>query len=107
VPVIQSVTVSGSGDTLTVVVTGLSNTRDLASAAFTFTAASGATIQGGDGSLTANLASSATTYFQSVSGGAFIYTQTFNLTTSAADVASVTVSLTNSVGSVTAPAASQ
>lgn len=102
-PVIQNVTLTSSGDTLTVAVTGFSNTRDLSGAAFTFTAASGAAVQSGDSSLTANISSLAAPYFASVSGGAFAYTQTFNLTASASDIASVTVSLTNSAGQTTTP----
>jgi hypothetical protein len=103
-PVIQNVTLTSSGDTLTVAVTGFSNTRDLSSAMFTFTAASGAAVQSGDGSLTANVSSLATPYFAGVSGGAFVYTQTFNLTASAGDIASVGVSLANSSGQTTTPA---
>jgi Domain of unknown function DUF11 len=102
-PVIQNVTLTSSGDTLAVAVTGFSNTRDLASAMFTFTAASGAAVQSGDSSLMANVSSLATPYFAGVSGGAFVYTQTFNLTVSAGDIASVAVSLANSAGQSTAP----
>jgi hypothetical protein len=102
-PVIQNVTLTSSGDILTVAVTGFSNTRDLSGATFTFTAASGAAVQSGDSSLTANVSSLATPYFASVSGGAFVYTQTFNLTASAGDIASVAVSLTNSAGQTTTP----
>jgi len=105
-PVLQNnVTLTSSGDTLTVTVTGFSNTHDLSSAIFTFTAAPGSAIQSGDGSLTTNISSLAAPYFASsaTTGGAFVYTQTFNLTASAGDIASVAVSLTNSAGQTTTP----
>ena len=110
VPEIQSgqVSFTQSGSTLTVTVVGYSNTRDMAQAIFTFTAAPGSSLA------TNSLTLPATTLFadwfnQSASfsnGSNFTYSQTFNLSDPSAVVSGVSVQLVNSVGA-SAVAASQ
>jgi len=99
-PVISGATVTRSGDTLTVTIQGYSSTRDVSSAVFTFTPIAGATID--DSQVTVDVSTDFSSWFtQETSdqyGGAFSYTQTFNLSNDSASVASVSVTLTNSVG---------
>jgi len=99
-PVINSVTLDRSGDTLTVAVLGLSSTRDMTQATFHFTAAAGASLKTTD--LTVDLTAAFTNWYQSTSsdnfGTTFLYTQPFTLSSDATDVGSVTVTLTNSQG---------
>lgn len=89
-----------TGDQLTVVIHGFSNTREVTQAAFHFAAASGATLA------TSDVPVPATTLFgtwytssESVAyGSSFTYTQIFNTSNVATNVGTVTVTLTNSVG---------
>jgi hypothetical protein len=100
VPVISSATLTRSGNTLTVTIQGYSSTRDISSAVFTFTPIAGGTID--DPQVTVDVSTDFSSWFtQEASdqyGGAFSYTQTFNLSNDSANVASVSVTLTNSVG---------
>ena len=99
-PVINSVTLDRTGNTLTVEVLGLSSTRDMTQATFHFTAASGASLKTTD--LTVDLTAPFTTWYQSAGsdnfGTTFLYTQPFTLSSDATDVGSVSVTLTNSQG---------
>ena len=99
-PVINSVTLDRSGNTITVTVLGLSSTRDMAQATFHFTAASGASLKTSD--LTVALTAPFTTWYQTEDsdnfGTTFLYTQPFTLSSDATDVGSVSVTLTNSQG---------
>ena len=99
-PVINSVTLDRTGNTLTVAVLGLSSTRDMTQATFHFTAAAGASLKTTD--LTVDLTAAFTNWYQSTSsdnfGTTFLYTQPFTLSSDATDVGSVTVTLTNSQG---------
>ncbi len=106
-PVITSVTASTTSGGIEVDVTGFSNTRDMTSAAFTFQAASGffttPTI-----TITASQLFS-TWYSNTVSaqyGSQFTFAQQFNVTGSPSGITSVSVTLTNSVGTSTAMSAS-
>ena len=99
-PVINSVTLDRTGNTLTVEVLGLSSTRDMTQATFHFTPASGASLKTTD--LTVDLTTAFTTWYQSAGsdnfGTTFLYTQPFTLSSDATDVGSVSVTLTNSQG---------
>jgi hypothetical protein len=99
-PVINSVTLDRTGNTITVAILGLSSTRDMTQAVFQFTAASGASLKTTD--LTVDLAGAFSTWYQSAGsdsfGTTYLYTQPFTLSSNATDVGSVTVTLTNSQG---------
>ena len=103
-PVIASGTLTAGSDTdpdtLTVTIQGYSSTREVSSAIFTFTPAAGATIDGSP--VTVDVSTDFSSWFSQESsdqyGGAFTFTQTFNLSSDASTVASVSVTLTNSVG---------
>jgi hypothetical protein len=99
-PVINSVTLNRTDNTLTVEVLGLSSTRDMTQATFHFTAASGASLKTTE--LTVDLTAPFTTWYQSAGsdnfGTTFLYTQPFTLSSDATDVGSVSVTLTNSQG---------
>jgi hypothetical protein len=98
-PVIQAVSYSNTGTGATVTVTGYSTTRDMISGTFTFTPASGAPT-----TVTTPLASGFSTWYQNAAsnalGGQFELTLPFTVP---GNTASVTVTLTNSVGT-SAPA---
>jgi hypothetical protein len=107
-PTITSVSFTTSGNTLTVLVTGFSTTREIQSANFSFVPASGATLF--EKSITVPATTLFTTWYTTPTsaqyGSAFTYTQTFTLSGNASVVAGVGATLTNSVGTsseVTAP----
>ena len=106
-PVISSVAVARSGDTLTVTVQGFSSTRTMSSATFVFAPAAGSTLS--NSSVKVDVGSAfADWYAQTASqqyGSAFSYTQTFQLSNDASTIGSVTVTLTNSVGTSNARSA--
>jgi hypothetical protein len=100
VPTLTSATVTRSGDLLTVVIHGFSNTREVSQASFVFTAEPGDTIATPDVNVPATTlfggwfgSTESLTY-----GSTFTYTQIFNLSANAASIATVGVTLTNSVG---------
>ena len=101
VPTATSVTATISGSGFTVTVVGFDTTRSITSANFTFTPAAGANLQTTTltvpvGSIFAAwYASSAATPF----GSQFTFTQPFNVQGGVASIASVSVTLVNSVGS--------
>ncbi len=102
VPAITVATLAKSGKQLTVTITGFSNTLDIVKADFHFTPISGASL--GTTDLSADVATVFATYFNanaSLYGSTFIYTQVFNVSDDAANIASVQVKLTNSVGAST------
>jgi sugar lactone lactonase YvrE len=99
-PTISNLSFTTSGDTLTVLVTGYSNTREIQSATFNFTPASGATL-----AMTTIIVPATTmflTWYSSSDsvayGSTFTYTQNFLLSGSATVVGGVGVTLTNTVG---------
>jgi len=100
-PVITSVLVSGSGSNLTVTIQGYSSTRDMSTADFTFTpAVSGFSLATPQVSVDVG-AEFATWYAEAESlqfGSAFLYTQTFDLSSDSSAIGSVSVTLTNSAG---------
>jgi hypothetical protein len=101
VPTATSVTAAISGNSFTVTVVGFDTTRSITSANFTFTPAAGANLQTTTltvpvGSIFAAwYASSAATPF----GSQFTFTQPFNVQGGVVSIASVSVTLVNSVGS--------
>ena len=99
-PTIESLTVTRNGTTLTVTIIGFSNTREMKSAAFQFTAASGDTIT--NPSVSVDLGSSFVTWYgQAASdqyGSSFTYVQTFLLTDDASTIGTVSGTLVNSIG---------
>jgi hypothetical protein len=104
VPVAKTVTVTRSTTQLTVAVQGFSNTRELTQANFTFTAAPGAPsvtkpeVTLPVGTIFADWFGSADSIQY---GSTFTYTQIFDISGSAANIGSVQVTLTNSVGAST------
>jgi hypothetical protein len=108
VPVITSVVLTGSaGSGITVTVIGSSNTQELVSGSFTFTAPQGDQLNGA--AQTVSLSQASSTWFStSTYGGAFELTLTFPYSGSAsAFPTAVTVALVNSVGSSSPVTSSQ
>lgn len=100
VPNLNSVTKTVTGDAITVTVQGFSNTREVTKATFHF---AGEKFKNPDvtvdvtGLFAAWYASAASQQF----GSTFRYTQNFTLSSSAAKVTSITVTLDNSIGTST------
>jgi FG-GAP-like repeat/Bacterial Ig-like domain (group 3)/Beta-propeller repeat/NHL repeat/FG-GAP repeat len=102
-PTITAMSFTTAGNTLTVLVTGFSTTREIQSATFNFTPASGASLN------QKTFTVPATTLFQTwytttgsaQYGSAFTYTQLFTLSGPATAVGGVGVTLTNSIGTST------
>jgi sugar lactone lactonase YvrE len=102
-PTVSAVTLSASGNTLTVVVTGYSSTREIQSATFAFTPAAGASLA--EKSLTVPANTLFETWYTTADsaqfGSAFTYTQLFTLSGPATAVGGVGVTLTNTIGTST------
>jgi hypothetical protein len=101
VPQATSAKLTRNGNQLTVTILGFSNTREIVSAAFHFIPTAGATLT------TSDFSPPVSTIFSgwfdgdnnSVSfGSSFTYTQDFGVSDTAANIGSVQVTLTNSVG---------
>jgi hypothetical protein len=105
-PVITSITATRGSTGFTVTVIGYSPSRDVSSASFTFSAASGSSL--GTTQLTVPVSAIFAPWYSSAAsapfGSQFTFTQPFTVTGSGTAIVSVTVTLTNSVG--TSPAAS-
>ena len=100
-PTVSGMTVTRSGDQLTVVIHGFSNTREIVNAMFHFTAATGASIGTPDLTLPADTIFNTNWFDTDASdayGSTFTYTQIFNTSDGAANIGSVDAVLTNSVG---------
>jgi large repetitive protein len=99
-PVIESVSFSNAGGGLTVTVTGYSTTREMVSGQFTFAPVTGSTLS--QSAIPVQLASAFSTWYQSSAsnqyGGQFMLTEPFTVSGTAADVSSVSVTLTNTQG---------
>jgi hypothetical protein len=100
-PTITTSAVARSGNTLSVSVDGFSNTRELTTAIFHFTAVPGSTISTPD--ITAPVGTVFGNYFSSSAstayGSTFLYIQSFNLSgNDASSIQSVKVTLVNSQG---------
>jgi len=100
VPDVTATTLARSGTTLTITESGFSNTREIVSASFHFVPVAGATLTTTD--FTAPVGQDFATWFAGSTslsyGSAFSYTQVFNVSDDASKIASVQVTLTNSVG---------
>ncbi|HML18209.1 MAG TPA: hypothetical protein VK419_14365 [Bryobacteraceae bacterium] len=109
VPSIQTVTLEQTPGGVTVLVTGLSSTRDMSSGAFTFAAATGTTIS--DPTVNVPLSSAFTTWYSNTAsnayGSQFTLTMPFPVSGQAGDLVSVTVTLTNSKGTSTSVSPTQ
>ena len=103
VPQAMSTTLTRSDTQLTVTVIGFSNTREIVSAAFHFVPVAGATLVETD--LSPTVSDIFTTWYDGTAsltyGSSFTYTQVFNVSDSAANIGSIQVTLTNSVGTST------
>ena len=99
-PTVTTATLARSGNQLTVTETGFSNTREIVSASFHFVPVAGATLTTTD--FTVPVTTDFATWFASPTsltyGSAFSYVQVFNVSDDASKIASVQVTLTNSVG---------
>jgi hypothetical protein len=86
---------------------GFSSSRDMTSATFNFTPAGGATLT--DSQVVVDVSDAFTSWYglgtSDQYGSAFTYTQTFQLNNSSTAIQSVSVTLTNSVGTSTAKSA--
>lgn len=106
-PVIRSVTATRSSGILTVTVVGFATDREMTQAVFQFTGSAGANLQ--NGSVTVPVSSLFSTWYGNADsaqyGSQFTFTQTFNVQGDASTVASVSVTLTNQVGSSKAASA--
>jgi hypothetical protein len=104
VPAVTATTLARSTNTLTITETGFSNTREIVSASFHFVPVPGATLTTAD--FTAPVGPDFATWFADPAslayGSAFSYTQIFNISgNDASSIASVQVTLTNSIGQST------
>jgi hypothetical protein len=99
-PVITSVTATRTSTGFTVVVVGYSSTRDVASASWQFAGTSGANLQ--TGQLTTTVGSLFSQWYASTDsapfGSQFSLSQPFTISGNTNSVLSVTVTLTNSIG---------
>jgi hypothetical protein len=104
-PHIDSIQVTKTTGGLYVTITGYSTPRAVTQATFDFTMAKGA-----KASVTVSIESAFTTWYTSDSatqyGSAFLYTQPFTVRGSVSDIASVSVTLSDALGSSTAVSAS-
>ena len=104
-PTISSIAVSTTTNGLQITVIGTSTTRDMKTAAFHFTAASGASLQTTD--LSVDVSAMFTAWYSSAAslatGSQFSLTMPFTISGNVSSIASVTVTLTNSAGA-SAPA---
>lgn len=106
-PVISSVAVTSTATGLQVTVNGTSTTLDMKSATFTFTPAAGATLQ--TSTVTVDVSTLFAAWYASsaslATGSQFSLTVPFTITGNVSTIASVSVTLTNSVGTSAAVSA--
>jgi len=104
-PVIASLQKTAGSNSLSVVVTGYSTAREVTQAVFTFSAATGQTLQTSASSITVDVSTLFGTWFvdpaNSQFGSPFIFTQPFTIQGDPTAVIPVSVTLTNRTGSVT------
>jgi len=105
-PVIRSVQVNRTANTINVVVSGYSTAREVTQARFGFTAASGQTLAPSAASITIDANTLFGNWFldpaNSQFGSVFIFTQPFTIQGDASAVIPATVTLTNRIGSADA-----
>jgi hypothetical protein len=99
-PVITKVVLTRSPNGIEVDITGYSTTRDMTQAVFHLNGAPGGSVPSPD--ITVSVSSLFSNWYQSAAsamwGGQFTYSQTFTVTGDPSQIASVSVTLTNSVG---------
>jgi sugar lactone lactonase YvrE len=99
-PIVSAVSMTASGNTLTVLTTGYSTTREIQSATFAFTPANGASLS--QKTITVPAATPFATWYTTAAsaqyGSSFTYSQQFTLSGPASAVGSVSVTLMNTVG---------
>ena len=104
-PVIQSVQVTRSGSTLNLVITGYSTAREITQAVFSFSAASGQSLQSTASSITVDVSTLFGNWFSdptnSPYGSIFVLTQPFTVQGDVNAVIPASVTLTNRIGSTT------
>jgi hypothetical protein len=102
-PVISDAKFTRSGSTISVAITGYATSREVTQAVFTFTAASGQTLQSSASSITVDVGSVFNTWYQSANntqyGSQFVFTQPFTIQGDATAVTPTSVTLTNRQGS--------
>ena len=105
-PAIQSATVTRSAGGLSIQIVGFSTAREVTQATFTFTAASGQTLQTSASQITVAVDTLFSTWFQNAAntayGSQFVFTQPFTVQGDPTAVIPQSVTLTNRQGSVTA-----
>ena len=105
-PIIGGVQVSRSGNSISIAITGFSTAREVTQAVFSFSAASGQTLQPGASSITVSVESLFGSWFQDPAnaayGSQFVFTQAFLVQGDVNAVIPQSVTLTNRVGSTTA-----
>jgi IPT/TIG domain len=108
-PVITSATLTSSGSSLVVSLTGYSNTRDMTTGTFQFLAAPGSTLTAAP--ISVNLASTFSAWYQSSAssnfGSQFTLSVPFTFTGNLSAVGSVSVTLVNSAGTSAAATATR
>ena len=108
-PVISAVTLTTSGNTLVVSVTGFSNTRDMTTGNFQFIAAPGSTLTAAP--VAVNLAATFSSWYQSSAslnfGSQFTFAVPITFTGSVNAIGSVSVTLVNSAGTSAAATATR
>ncbi len=104
-PVIKSVQVTRTSNSIALAVTGYSTALEVTQATYTFSAASGQSLQSTASSISVDVTSLFNTWFQSSNssqfGSQFVFTQPFNVTGDPTAVIPGTVTLTNRVGTAT------
>ena len=104
-PVIQNVQVTRSGSTLNLVITGYSTAREITQAVFSFSAASGQSLQSTASSITVDVSTLFGNWFSdptnSPYGSIFVLTQPFTVQGDVNAVIPASVTLTNRLGSTT------
>jgi large repetitive protein len=104
-PVITNIQTKRSTGSISLIVSGYSTAREVAQATFTFTAASGQTLQSSASSILVSLGSLFGAWFQNPSnspyGTQFVLTQPFSVQGDSSAVIPQSVTLTNRVGSIT------
>jgi large repetitive protein len=104
-PVIKSVQVTRTSNSITLAVTGYSTALEVTQATYTFSAAAGQSLQSTASSISVDVTSLFSGWFQSSNsvqfGSQFVFTQPFNITGDPTAVIPGTVTLTNRVGTVT------
>lgn len=106
-PVIKDVQVTRTSNSIAIAVTGYSTALEVTQATYTFSAAAGQSLQSAASSISVDVTSLFSGWFQSSNsaqfGSQFVYTQPFNIAGDPTQVIVGTVTLTNRVGQASFP----